>query len=73
MKIARSPYHASIAPTRNNEEGLWFCVIRREGSSDVVARHKAASKEDAFAAALLELARLQDTRVPHPRFGSNRF
>lgn len=73
MKIARSPYHASIAPSKNNDDSLWFCVIRREGSPDVVARHKAASKEDAFAAALLELARLQGNTAGLPRLGSNRF
>ncbi len=59
MKIARSPYHANITPHKGKEEFLWFCVIRREGSSDVVARHDATSKEDACCAALLELARLQ--------------
>lgn len=63
MKIARSPYHANIAPHKDREDFLWFCVIRREGSSDVVARHDAASKEDACCAALLELARLQLTGV----------
>jgi len=73
MKIDRSPYHASIAPSKSSEEGLWFCVIRREGSTEVVARHKAASKEDAFAAALLELARLRGNQDGLPRFGSNRF
>ncbi len=59
MKIARSPYHANITPHKGREDFLWFCVIRREGSSDVVVRHDAASKEDACCAALLELARLQ--------------
>jgi hypothetical protein len=58
MKIARSPYHASIVPHKSKDEYLWFCVIRREGSGDVVAHHDAASKEDACCAALLELARL---------------
>jgi hypothetical protein len=59
MKIARSPYHANIAPHKGREDYLWFCVIRREGSAEVVARHDAASKEDACCAALWELARLQ--------------
>lgn len=59
MKIARSPYHANITPHKGKEDFLWFCVIRREGSADVVARHDASSKEDACCAALLELARLQ--------------
>jgi hypothetical protein len=58
MKIARSPYQANITPHKGKEDFLWFCVIRREGSADVVARHDASSKEDACCAALLELARL---------------
>ena len=58
MKIARSPYHAKVVPTRGKRDTLWFCVISREGSPDVVSRLDAPSKEDAFAAALLELARL---------------
>jgi hypothetical protein len=62
MKIARSPYHANIAPHKGREDFLWFCVIRREGSAEVVARHDAASKEDACCAALWELARLQPSR-----------
>jgi hypothetical protein len=73
MKIARSPYHAKIAPHKGREDFLWFCVIRREGSAEVVARHDAASKEDACCAALWELARLQPSgnagtsRQPSPR------
>jgi hypothetical protein len=59
MKIARSPYHASIIPHKDNDEFLWFCVIRREGSTDIVARHDASSKEDACCRALLELSRLE--------------
>ena len=62
MKIARSPYHASIAPHKGREDYLWFCVIRREGSAEVVARHDAANKEDACCAALWELVRLQTAR-----------
>lgn len=73
MKIARSPYHASIAPTKNMDDHLWFCVIRREGSPEVVAKHNASSKEDAMAAALLELARLQTNSPARQRTGSNRF
>ena len=59
MKIAKSPYHAKITPNKGSEDFLWFCVIRREGSADVVSRHDAPTKEDACCAALLELARLQ--------------
>jgi hypothetical protein len=75
MKIARSPYHANITPHKGKEDFLWFCVIRREGSADVVARHDAASKEDAFATALLELARLQGTASGNgaPHRDANRF
>src|SRR5262249_60547001 len=64
MKIARSPYHASIAPHKGREDFLWFCVIRREGSAEVVVRHDAASKEDACCAALWELVRLQPAGDP---------
>ena len=73
MKIARSPYHASIAPTKNMDEHLWFCVIRREGSSEVVAKHETASKEDAMATALFELARLQANPQARSRTGTSRF
>ena len=59
MKIARFPYHAKIAPHKGHEDFLWFCVIRREGSAEVVVRHNAANKEDAHCVALSELARLQ--------------
>ena len=58
MKIALSPYQAKIAPQKSSDDYLWYCIIRREGSSDVLARHDATSKEDACCAALLELARL---------------
>ena len=71
MKIARSPYQAKVTPTKGKRDSLWFCVISREGSSDVVARVDAHSKEDACAAALLELARLRATgplRGSAPRF-----
>jgi hypothetical protein len=62
MKIAKSPYHARITPHKGSEDFLWFCVIRREGSTDVVARRDASTKEDACCAALLELARLQGNK-----------
>ena len=71
MKIARSPYHAKVTPTKDKKNALWFCVISKEGSSDVVASVDAPSKEDACAAALLELARLHGTgplRGIGPRF-----
>jgi hypothetical protein len=58
MKIAHSPYHASIIPHKGKDDFLWFCVIRREGSADIVARHDASNKEDACCVALLELSRL---------------
>jgi len=58
MKIARSPYLARIAPYKKPESFLWQCVIQREGSSDVVVRRDATSKEDAWCTALLELVRL---------------
>ncbi len=61
MKIARSPYQANITPHKPSQDFLWYCIILREGSADVLARHDATSKEDACCAALLELARLQGT------------
>ncbi len=73
MKIARSPYHANIIPHKGREDFLWFCVIRREGSSDVVAQRDAASKEDACCAALLELARLQAASNSPRRSNAGRF
>jgi hypothetical protein len=71
MKIARSPYQAKVTPTKGKKDSLWFCVISREGSSDVLTRVDAPSKEDACAAALLELARLHASgpiRGNAPRF-----
>jgi len=59
MKIARSPYQAKVKPTKGKKNALWFCEISREDSTDIVARVDAHSKEDALAAALLELARLR--------------
>jgi len=64
MKIARSPYHANVNPHKGTDEFLWYCVVRREGSADVVARHDAATKEDACCAALLTLARLHPSGKP---------
>ena len=58
MKIAISPYQANIAPHKSSDDYLWYCIIRREGSPDVLAKHGATNKEDACATALLELARL---------------
>jgi hypothetical protein len=66
MKIAKFPYHAKITPHKGSEDFLWFCVIRREGSTDVVAQRDAPTKEDAHCVALLELTRLQ-TGVPGRR------
>ena len=71
MKIARSPYQAKVTPRKGRKDALWFCVISREGSSDVVATVDAPSKEDACAAAMLELARLHGSgplRGAGPRF-----
>jgi hypothetical protein len=71
MKIARSPYQAKVTPSKGKKGSLWFCVISREGSPDVVARLDAPNKEDACAAALLELARLHGSgplRGNVPRF-----
>jgi hypothetical protein len=58
VKIALSPYQANIEPQKSSQDHLWCCIIRREGSPDVLARHGATNKEDACCAALLELARL---------------
>jgi hypothetical protein len=71
MKIARSPYQAKVTPSKGKKDSLWFCVISKEGSSDILARVDAPNKEDACAAALLELARLHATgplRGNAPRF-----
>ena len=61
MKIARSPFHANIAPHKGTDDALWYCIIRREGSAEVVVRHGASTKEDACCVALFELARLHPT------------
>lgn len=73
MKIANSPYHAKISPHKGNEDALWFCVIHREGSAEVVVQRDAPTKEDAFCAAWLELAKLQTATVGHPRLGAQYF
>ncbi len=73
MKIAKSPYHAKIAPHKGIEDALWFCVIRREGSADVVAQHDAPTKEDACCAALLELTRLQTGPPSHRQVENSYF
>jgi len=66
MKIARSPYHANIAPHKGANDSLWHCIIRREGSTEVVVRHGASTKEDACCVALLELARLRPAERTSP-------
>ena len=58
MRIARFPFYASISPHKGREDYLWFWVIRRVGSVDVVSRDDATSKEDAFCSAMLGLIRL---------------
>ncbi len=61
MKIVRHPFHASIVPQEQpaSPDELWHCVIRRDGSAEVVSRLHARKKEDAACVALLELVRLQ--------------
>jgi len=62
MKIVRHPYHASIVPQEQaaaTTDALWHCVIRRDGSAEIVSRHSARKKEDAACVARLELVRLQ--------------
>ena len=62
MKIVRHPFHASIVPQAqlsSELQALWHCVIRRDGSAEVVARHDARRKEDAACVARLELVRLE--------------
>lgn len=71
MKIARSPYQAKVTPTKGKKDSLWYCVISREDSTAVLTTVDAHSKEDACAAALLELARLHGDgplRGNSPRF-----
>lgn len=66
MKIIRHPFHASIVPQEQSAapDSLWHCVIRRDGSAEILARHDACRKEDAACVALLELARLQRSQQP---------
>jgi hypothetical protein len=66
MKIIRHPFHASIVPQEQSEptDALWHCVIRRDGSAEILSSHDARKKEDATCMALLELARLQRSRRP---------
>jgi len=59
MRIAQSPYRAQIVPHPSAVNSLWHCIIRREGSSEIVSHLEAPRKEDARCIALLELARLQ--------------
>jgi hypothetical protein len=61
MKIVQHPYQASIIPQARQQKALWHCVVRRDGSAEILARHDAPSKEDACAAALLEIVRLKRT------------
>jgi hypothetical protein len=71
LKIERPPYYANIVPHKAREDYLWFCVIRRLGSVDVLSRHDATSKEDAFCAALLDLIRLAEDGPPTGAPGSD--
>jgi hypothetical protein len=59
MKIVQHPYHASIIPQPPQQKALWHCVVRRNGSAEILARVDAANKEDACCAALLEIVRLK--------------
>jgi len=67
MKIVRPPYQASIVPQPVPKETLWHCVIRRNGSQEILIRRDAISKEDAWATALLEISRLERSETPDPR------
>ena len=67
MKIARSPFHANISPQKGTDESLWHFIIRREGSTEIVVRRGASTKEDAWSAALFELARLHPAGKPVQR------
>ena len=65
MKIVRHPYQANVVPQPVFQGPLWQCVVRREGSAEILVRHEADRKEDACCLALLEISRLQrsvDTR-----------
>lgn len=67
MKIVLHPYQASIVPQPVPKETLWHCVIRRDGSQEILVRRDAINKEDALATALLEISRLQRTEFPDLR------
>jgi tRNA uridine 5-carbamoylmethylation protein Kti12 len=67
MKIVRYPYQANIVPQPALNDTLWHCVIRRDGSQEIIVRRDAISKEDAWATALLEITRLERTESPNPR------
>lgn len=67
MKIVRHPYQASIVPQTAPKETLWHCVIRRDGSQEILIRRDAISKEDAWATALLEITRLERSESPDRR------
>lgn len=59
MKIVRHPYQANIVPQSSREDALWYCVVRRDGSAEILAQHDTANKEDARCMALLEISRLR--------------
>ena len=73
MKIIRHPFHASIVPQEQSAattDALWVCVIRRDGSAEILARHDAGKKEDAACVALLELVRLERSHAAQSRQAS---
>lgn len=59
MKIVRHPYQASIVPKTQQPGALWHVAVHVDGSSEAIAQHEAANKEDACCTAMLELVRLQ--------------
>jgi hypothetical protein len=59
MKIVRHPFQANIVPQPVLNDMLWHCVIRRDGSQEIIVRRDAINKEDAWATALLEITRLE--------------
>jgi len=66
MQIVQPPYKVQIKPQSPGAPNLWRCVIRQEGSGEVVALHETARKEDAKCFALLELARLDPAGTRRP-------
>jgi hypothetical protein len=56
-----------MKPWKGRKETLWHCVIRRDGSQEILVRRDAISKEDAWAAALLEISQLKRPEVPDRR------